>query len=282
MAQFGPFGRKYHLKGKTAAQLAFFQRAFAGGQRFREHARNAVRKIGRVGTPIGFFVQNAVERHVGRNVGNRDDNLPATLILRVVISLRKDGVVMVTRIRGVDGDERDLREVIARAFHRLGRFCSCNNIRIKCVRNVVRRHSDQAGSFWIVCVSEDFDDLAAFRTMAMIAGGLWLHAHKVAMARIHLVAWKDEERAFVLAGCAFDLTAAMRHLLKDADHRVRARFDLFDHARTPEPVAAFFNVAKGAISHARVRNTAFAAMARIDDLGTEQAILTDSFAVVQS
>ena len=62
------------------------------------------------------------------DIGDGDPNDVATVVFGVIIRQRTDGIIMVTRIRRVDREKRQVAQIFAFAqSHRLGSICFCNH-----------------------------------------------------------------------------------------------------------------------------------------------------------
>ena len=84
------------------------ERAEAIAQDLRKHGDHAVGEIDRVAALTGLGVEGAAGAHIGRNIGDTDQELPT-----LGAALAIDGVVEVARIGPVDGDQGELAEIRA-------------------------------------------------------------------------------------------------------------------------------------------------------------------------
>ena len=103
------------VAGHRRAHLAFLQRADVGGQFLRQHRHDAVGEIDAVAARPRLAVELGAGADVEADVGDGDDRLPPALVVLVIVRRGPDGVVMVARIGGVDGDDRQMRQVLALA-----------------------------------------------------------------------------------------------------------------------------------------------------------------------
>ena len=108
-----PSGADHHPHRERAARLARHQRAEIVGDAFRQHRHYAVREI----DGIAAHQRIAVERRTGPDVecdiGDRDVDDEAAFVVRIGILFGVNRVVVVLRIRRVDGDERHVAPVLA-------------------------------------------------------------------------------------------------------------------------------------------------------------------------
>ncbi len=103
------------VAGHRRPHLALLQRADVGRQFLGQHRHDAVGEIDAVAARPRLAVELGAGADVEADVGDGDDRLPAALIVLVVVGRGPDGVVMVARVGGVDGDDRQMRQVLALA-----------------------------------------------------------------------------------------------------------------------------------------------------------------------
>ena len=103
------------VAGHRRADLPFLQRADVGRQFLGQHRHDAVGEIDAVAARPRLAVELGAGADVEADVGDGDDRLPAALVVLVVVRRGPDGVVMVARIGGIDGDDRQMRQVLALA-----------------------------------------------------------------------------------------------------------------------------------------------------------------------
>ena len=60
-------------------------------------------------------VERAAGPHIMRHIGDRDDDMPAAAVLRVVIRLGPHRIVEIARILAVDRDQREVAQIGAAA-----------------------------------------------------------------------------------------------------------------------------------------------------------------------
>ena len=102
----------------AARTCALLQRADVGRQFLGQHRHHAVGEIDAVAARPRLAVELATGPDVEADVGDGDDRVPAALV--VVRRLGPDRVVMVARIGRIDGDDRQMRQVLALAQRLLG------------------------------------------------------------------------------------------------------------------------------------------------------------------
>ena len=79
------------------------------------------------------------------DIGDSDDNDPAAFVIRVRVRFGEDGIVMIACIHGVDGEKRDVAEVLALSeFDLLGRLGLGDCRRRELIWNAVSMEGDQA------------------------------------------------------------------------------------------------------------------------------------------
>ena len=99
-----PVKRHAHRKGR--AVLAFPQRTQIIGDTLRQHRYDAVREIAGIAAPEGLPVKGRTGADIPGDIGNRDRDDHAALIVRRSVGFGIDGVVMVLGVGWVDGDKR--------------------------------------------------------------------------------------------------------------------------------------------------------------------------------
>ena len=101
------------------AILARPQRTDIGGEHFRQHRHDAVREVDRIAALPCLAVHLTARPHIERDIGDGDDRVEPALAIR----FRPDRIVMVACIRRVDGNDRQVPQILAlfRAQRQLGR-----------------------------------------------------------------------------------------------------------------------------------------------------------------
>ncbi|OIQ76459.1 hypothetical protein GALL_418570 [mine drainage metagenome] len=121
--QLGALRVNLHPHGKAGARHAFVQGTQIARQAVRQHRHHAVREIAGVAAPPRLAVKRRPRRDVMRDIGDRDPEDMAALVLGVVIGMRMDRIVMVARVRRVDRDQRQAAQILAvaqaRGVHRV-------------------------------------------------------------------------------------------------------------------------------------------------------------------
>ena len=161
---------EHHPYRQTGAVLAFLQAAQAVRQHLGQHRLDAVGEVGGVALVARLAVQLAARPDVCGDVGDGDPDDPAAGVLRIFVAGGVDGVVMVARIGGVDGDEGDFAQVFAplqrRQFLILGLTLDGLG---EAGRDAVGVDGDQGGGAGIVLLADMLQDLAALGAIAMLA-----------------------------------------------------------------------------------------------------------------
>jgi hypothetical protein len=118
---------EHHPHRQAGAVLAFAQAAQAVGQPFGQHRLHPVGEVDAVALLAGLLVERRARADVGGDVGDGDPHHPALDILGVVVGVGVDGVVVVAGVHRVDGDQRQVAQVLAAAQgRRLGRLASAS------------------------------------------------------------------------------------------------------------------------------------------------------------
>jgi len=159
-----------HPHGKTGAVLALLQATQTVRQHLRQHRLDPIGEIGRVALVARLAVQLAAGADVGGDVGDGDPDDPPAFIFRILVARRIDGVVVVARIGGVDGDEGDLAQVLAPLQSRQGLILGLAFDRFgEARRDAVGVDGDQGGGAGIILLADVLKDLAALGTIALVA-----------------------------------------------------------------------------------------------------------------
>ena len=103
----------HHPHGQRAARLARHQRAQIVGDALGQHRHHAIREIHRVAARQRVAVERRTRPHIEGDVGDRDMDDVAALVVRIGIGLGMDRVVMVLGVGRIDGDERQVAPVLA-------------------------------------------------------------------------------------------------------------------------------------------------------------------------
>ena len=106
------------VDGEARPVLARHQRAPAVGQVLRQHRHDAVGEVDRVAAAQGLAVERAARPDVPGDVGDGDQQVPAAAVVGVGVRLGPDRVVEVAGVLAVDGDQRNLAQVLPVAERR--------------------------------------------------------------------------------------------------------------------------------------------------------------------
>ena len=145
------------------------------------------------------------------DVGDGDDDDEAALVAGIAICLREDGVVVVARVRRIDGDEGKRAQVgAALQSRRLQRLRFRDDALGKVVGDAVRVHGDEADLALIVGVAERFQNARLRHVKAPLARQV--EAHEIAVGRLALVALRNRPGPELLAVDRLDRAAAFAGL----------------------------------------------------------------------
>ena len=218
------------------AIFGFDERAEAAGERMREHRDDRADKVGGVAAFARLDVEGRAALHVGGHVGDVD----ADAHVAVRHALDGQGIVEILRVIRVDGDRRNLAEVLAAdaigLLHRLAeRVGRSGDFGREFRAEAVAAQDGEVFGHRRVRDAEDFGDrtgrveVAAFPDVeadddfvARLRGGREAGAGRVAhddLARDAGIVGDDEPLQAVIADCAGELREGA---LDDADHRARA------------------------------------------------------------
>jgi len=107
---------------------------------------------------------------IGGHVGDGDPDDPTAFVLGVVVAGGIDGVVVVARIGGVDGDEGHLAQVLAALQRRQGLILGLALDGLgEAGRHPVGVDGDQGGGAGIILLADMFQDLAALGAEPLLA-----------------------------------------------------------------------------------------------------------------
>ena len=148
------------VAGHRGAVFALAERTDVGAQDLRQHRHDAVGEVDRVAALACFSVDLAVGADVEADIGNGDDRVEAAF----AVGLGPDGVVVVARVGRVDGDDRQVAQVLAviLAERQLrGELGFGERLLAEHVRDAVLVDGDQAEGLGRERIAEDFEDLDA-------------------------------------------------------------------------------------------------------------------------
>ena len=95
-----------HEAGEAGPLLAFAQRTEIVGNALGQHRHDAIGEIDGIAADARLAVERRAGAHIGGDIGDGDDDLDAAFIRRIVIGLGPHRIVMIARVRRIDGDER--------------------------------------------------------------------------------------------------------------------------------------------------------------------------------
>ena len=166
VAQLAAGGVDPQMHRVAGAIFARHQRTQPVRQRLRQHRHDAVGKIDRIAARCRLAVERAVRGDVERDIGDRDDEMPAARIGRVGIGLGPHSIVEIARVAAVDCDQRHVAQIDAAGG--LGRFSGgglgqCRRGKLgRDAEGGDRQETDRAGS---VGQSQSLDDAQPRRTV---------------------------------------------------------------------------------------------------------------------
>jgi len=269
-----------HEAGQRRTLFLLAQRAQVVGDALGQHRHHAIGEIDRVAADAGLAVQGRAGSHIGGNVGDGDDDICAAGGL---VDLGPDGVVMVARILGVDGEEGHATEVgAALAGKGLERFGLAQHALREVVWNAVVVNGDQRDVALVVHVAQPLAHPGGGQAVAALLDDLGLD--QFAVQRAILVALLHLQFVAGLLVHRHDAgTEAGNHAI-DAQHLVGAIGQRLDHPAAilvaailrgldlgQHPVALARGLF-GTLDH-HVRGLAGLALVPFDGLGEGLAIL---------
>ena len=238
-----------HAHGHAGAVLALLEAAQAVRQPLGQHRLDAVGEVGGVALVARLAVEVGVGADVGSDVGDGDPDDPAVDILRVLVAHRIDGVVVIAGVGGVNGDQRQVAQVLAALQRRklliLGLLLDSLG---EAHRDVVGGDGDQGGGAGVALMADLLEDLAALGPIALVA--LFDRGqHEVAVAQALGLGVRDDQNVFRLAVGGLDpdlLIGSADH----AQHLVGAGVELLDQPGFPAVLSAG-EFDQDAVAHAR-------------------------------
>jgi hypothetical protein len=209
-------------------------------------------------------------RHIGGDIGDGDGEREAAVVLRIVVGRGVHRVVVVFRIRRIDGDERQLAPILAPGERRRsGGLGLADRLGAEDMGNAVSVNGDQADRLFARHAAQP---LAHARLrQAVAAGAQRFHRHEIAVARLACGARRHLQ--FAAIGLFFvhrqHAAAAIGIGAEDAERlRAGARQQLDDAAgigrRARVGVTVQFDAHEGAVADAG-RRSAGALLARDEE-----------------
>ncbi|KUP93252.1 hypothetical protein TRIHO_19080 [Tritonibacter horizontis] len=163
-----------HPHGKTGARHAFVQRAQIARQPIRQHRHNPVGEIAGVAPFAGLAIQGSAGGHIGGDIGDGDPDHMAARVLGVLVGMGETGVVMVAGIRRVDGDKRQVAQILAAAqAHRFGAVGLGDDLVGEMIGDAVLIDRDQRHRLGRRRIAEPFDDPRFGQTHPRLGAGLF-------------------------------------------------------------------------------------------------------------
>ena len=152
---------------QRAARFARHQRAEIVGDALGQHRHHAVGEIDRVAADQRVAIERGVGAYIERDVGDRDMDDEAALVIRIGIGFRMHRVVMILGVGRIDRDQRHVAPVLA-AFQRggLGRLGFGDRVARKRLRNVMGVDRDLADRLFARDRAEPLLDLAGGKPKA--------------------------------------------------------------------------------------------------------------------
>ena len=206
------------------------QRAEIVGDALGQHRHDAVREIDRVAALPRFLVERAAGPHIGGDVGDGDDHHPAAAIGGVGIGFGPDRIVMVARVGGIDGDERQVPQILAALeLGLLGRLGLGKHGFGKAVGDAVGMDGDQARHLLRLRIAEPLGDAGGLHAEAR--GARKLEAHQLAVLGVARGAARHRPFLQLLAVDRIDHAGAARKRAKDAEQAPCGACQALDGAR---------------------------------------------------
>ncbi len=228
VAPLRTMGVEHHAHGDAGAFQPLVQRAEIARQALGQHRHHPVGEVGGVAAPPRLAVERRAGGHVVGHVGDRHPDDVAAGVGGVVVGFGVDRVVVVAGVRGVDGDQRQVAQVLALAerhglcLRGLGECCFG-----KFVGDPVLVDGDQRDRARRPRVAEARDD--ARPRQAVAAGRAELFGlDQFALARTGAVAVSDLPVAVGALVDGGDAAARLAFVV-DADDPPRPHADAADH-----------------------------------------------------
>ncbi len=138
-------GRDHEPHRQRAARFARHQRAQIVGDALGQHRHHAVGEVDRVAADQRVAIERGVGAHIEGDVGDRDMDDEAALVVGIGVGFRMHRVVVILGVGRIDRDQRHATPVLA-AFQRggLGRLGFGHRVARKRLRDVVSVDRDLA------------------------------------------------------------------------------------------------------------------------------------------
>ncbi len=222
---------EHHPHRHAGPGLALNQAAQARRQPVRQHRLHPVGEVDGVALLPRLPVQGRARPDVGGHIGDGDPDDPAVGVLGIGVGLGEDGVVVVPRIRGIDGHQRQVAQVHA-AGEGGGRGCLRLGLRGggEAGGDAMGVDGDQRGGARVVLVAYHLDHAAGLGAVGALPAALHLGQHQVSIVQPRSV--RAEQRQALLGssvhGLDPDVSPALAH---HAQHLMGALPKPLDQAR---------------------------------------------------
>ena len=238
------------MAGQHGAVFIFHQAAHVRRQHFRQHRHDAIGEVNAVAAAACRTIERGAGADVEADIGDSDDGAEMARLL--VIRRRPHRIVMVARVGGIDGEERQRAQILAvpqrLAGHALGlverRF-------VKAVGDALGVNGDQAERFGLERIAQHFDNAAILAGRA----ARWLGQHQI--ARLAVAGIVDRQIGARLLVHRRQ-PPAQRFLAQDAEHKLFG-FRQCLHRERQQPAALFLDPRQQPITQ-----TKHGAAARLD------------------
>ena len=96
-----------NIDGKCKAVLVGTQRTQVIGQALGQHGQHAIGQVNRCRTMASLQIDMPVPRHIVRDIGNMN----AQLVAALGRTLKRDGIVKVTRVNRIDRNDKPVAQI---------------------------------------------------------------------------------------------------------------------------------------------------------------------------
>ena len=115
------FAADRQVAGERGAVFALLERADVGREPLGQHRHDAIGEVDAVAALPRLAIDRRSGPYVERHVGDRDDRAETARIGGIVVRRRPHRVVVIPRVRRIDRDDRQVRQVLALVAERQGR-----------------------------------------------------------------------------------------------------------------------------------------------------------------
>ena len=255
-----------HPHGHGGPVLAFAQAAEAVAQPLGQHRLDAVGEVDAVALLAGLLVQGHAVADVGGDVGDGDPDDPAAGVLRVRIGMGEDGVVVIAGVGRVDGDERQVAQVLAPLQRRvLGGFRLGLGLGGEAHRDAVGVDGDERRRPRLILAADALQQLAALGAVALAARlQLDLGQDQIAVLQVARLVRVEDQAVLGLAINRLDPDLAMA-LADHAQDAVGALAQLLDQPRLGLAALQPLEADQAAVADARRAGDGLVAVGRQPD-----------------